>query len=42
MANLDDAKRDKAWAEIERQLNSLDSPTGVEMPGELLIGVGTK
>jgi SAM-dependent methyltransferase len=42
MANLDNSKREKAWAEIEEQLNRLDSPTGIEMPGELLIGVATK
>ena len=42
MANLDDAKRERAWAEIEQQLNGLETPAGIEMPGELLIGLGTK
>ena len=36
------AERQQAWAEIERQLSRLEGPTGVEMPGEFLIGVGTK
>jgi ubiquinone/menaquinone biosynthesis C-methylase UbiE len=42
MANLNDAKREKAWAEIEQQINRLETPAGIDMPGELLIGVGTK
>ena len=39
---LAEADRVQAWAEIERQLNSLEGPNGVEVPGEFLIGVGTK
>ena len=39
---LADAEREQAWAEIERQLSRLEGPTGVEVPGEFLIGVGTK
>lgn len=36
------AEREQAWAEIERQLSRLEGPNGVEVPGEFLIGVGTK
>ena len=39
---LGEAERQQAWAEIERQLSRLEGPTGVEVPGEFLIGVGTK
>jgi SAM-dependent methyltransferase len=39
---LGEAKREQAWAEIERQLGQLEGPNGVEVPGEFLIGVGTK
>lgn len=39
---LDEAKRDQAWAETERQLIALEGPNGVEVPGEFLIGAGTK
>jgi ubiquinone/menaquinone biosynthesis C-methylase UbiE len=39
---LGEAERQKAWAEIERQLSRLEGPTGVDVPGEFLIGVGTK
>ena len=39
---LGEAERQKAWAEIERQMSRLEGPNGVEMPGEFLIGAGTK
>ena len=39
---LGEAQREQAWAEIERQFSQLEGPTGVEVPGEFLIGVGTK
>ena len=39
---LGEADRQQAWTEIERQLSRLEGPTGVEVPGEFLIGVGTK
>jgi ubiquinone/menaquinone biosynthesis C-methylase UbiE len=39
---LGEVEREQAWAEIERQLSRLDGPSGVEVPGEFLIGVGTK
>src|SRR5262249_39747732 len=35
---LDEARRDQAWAETERQLSALEGPNGVEVPGEFLIG----
>jgi len=37
-----DAEREQAWAEIEQQLRRFEGPNGCEVPGELLIGVGTK
>jgi ubiquinone/menaquinone biosynthesis C-methylase UbiE len=40
--NLAEAEREQAWAEIERQLSRLEGPNGVDVPGEFLIGVGTK
>ena len=42
MARLSDAERERAWTEIERQLGQFESPEGFEVPGEALIGVGTK
>jgi ubiquinone/menaquinone biosynthesis C-methylase UbiE len=39
---LGEVEREQAWAEIERQFSQLEGPNGVEMPGEFLIGVGTK
>jgi SAM-dependent methyltransferase len=39
---LGEAEREQAWAEIERQFSQLEGPNGVEVPGEFLIGVGTK
>ena len=39
---LGEAEREPAWAEIERQLSQFEGPNGVEIPGEFLIGVGTK
>jgi ubiquinone/menaquinone biosynthesis C-methylase UbiE len=42
MNRLNDAERDRAWVEIEEQLRRFEKPTGLEVPGEVLIGVGTK
>jgi SAM-dependent methyltransferase len=42
MAQLNDADRELAWAEIEQQLRQFEGPNGFEAPGEVLIGVGTK
>ena len=39
---LDEPEREQAWIEIERQLGRLEGPHGIDMPGEFLIGVGTK
>jgi len=39
---LGETEREQAWLEIERQLRQLEGPRGVEVPGEFLIGVGTK
>jgi ubiquinone/menaquinone biosynthesis C-methylase UbiE len=39
---LGEVQREQAWAEIERQLSQLEGPNGVDVPGEFLIGVGTK
>lgn len=42
MAKLSDADRELAWKEIEQQLGEFRGPNGVEVPGEVLIGAGTK
>lgn len=42
MSRLNDADRELAWVEIEEQLRRLEGPNGLEVPGEVLIGVGTK
>ena len=42
LAKLPDAEREQAWAEVEQQLRRFEGPNGCEVPGELLIGVGTK
>ena len=39
---LGEAEREKAWAEIEHQFRQLEEPNGIEVPGEFLVGVGTK
>lgn len=39
---LGEVEREQSWTEIERQLSQLEGPNGVEVPGEFLIGVGTK
>jgi hypothetical protein len=39
---LGEVERQQAWAEIERQLSQLEGPSGVDVPGEFLIGAGTK
>jgi len=39
---LGEGKREQAWVEIERQLSQFEGPNGVEVPGEFLIGAGTK
>jgi SAM-dependent methyltransferase len=42
MNRLSEADRELAWAEIEEQFRRFEGPTGLEMPGEVLIGVGIK
>jgi len=42
MNRLNEAQRERAWVEMEEQLRCFEGPTGLELPGEVLIGVGTK
>ena len=42
IAKLPDADREQVWAEVEQQIRRFEGPNGCEVPGELLIGVGTK
>ena len=42
MNRLNEADRERAWAEIAEQFKRYEGPNGFEIPGEVLIGVGTK
>ena len=42
MNQLNETERERAWVEIEEQLGRFEGPNGLEVPGEMLIGVGTK
>jgi SAM-dependent methyltransferase len=42
MSRLNEADRELAWAEIEEQFRRFEGPNGFEVPGEVLVGVGTK
>ena len=42
MNRLNETERERAWVEIEEQLRRFEVPNGLEVPGEVLIGVGTK
>ena len=42
MNRLNEPERDRAWVEIEEQLRRFEGPNGLEVPGEVLVGVGTK
>ncbi|HEY2922042.1 MAG TPA: hypothetical protein VGK77_23915 [Candidatus Binatia bacterium] len=42
MDGLNEANREVAWAEIEQQFKQFEGSNGLEIPGEVLIGVGTK
>ncbi|HEY2922993.1 MAG TPA: methyltransferase domain-containing protein [Candidatus Binatia bacterium] len=42
VSRLNEAERERAWVEIEEQLRRFEGPNGLEVPGEVLIGVGTK
>jgi hypothetical protein len=39
---LNEVDRERAWAEIEREFKRFEGANGCEIPGEVLIGVGTK
>ena len=42
VSRLNEAERERAWVEIEEQLRRFEKPNGLEVPGEVLIGAGTK
>jgi len=42
MAKLSAGERDLVWSEIEEQLGQFQTPDGLEVPGEALIGAGAK
>ena len=42
MAQLSNAERELARAEIEQQFSRFEGPNGFKAPGEVLIGVGSK
>jgi hypothetical protein len=42
IAELPSSERENAWEEVEQQMRRFEGPNGCELPGELLIGVGTK
>ena len=42
MNRLNEADRELAWKEIEQQFGQFERPNGFEVPGEVLIAVGTK
>jgi SAM-dependent methyltransferase len=42
MNRLNEADRELAWAEIEEQFRRFEGPNGCVIPGEILIGAGTK
>ena len=42
MNRLNEAQRERAWIEIEEQLSRFEGPNGLQVPGEVLLGVGTK
>jgi hypothetical protein len=39
---LNETDRDRAWTEIAEQFKKFEGPDGLEIPGEVLIAVGTK
>ena len=39
---LSESQREQAWAEIEREFSRIGGPSGIDIPGEFRIGVGTK
>jgi SAM-dependent methyltransferase len=42
MTQLNEADRERAWTEIAEQFKRFEGPNGFEIPGEVLIGVGTE
>jgi ubiquinone/menaquinone biosynthesis C-methylase UbiE len=42
MNRLNESDHERAWAEIAEQFKRFEGPNGFEIPGEVLIGVGTK
>jgi hypothetical protein len=42
MHRLNEADRQRAWAEIAEQFKRFEGPNGFEIPGEVLVAVGTK
>jgi ubiquinone/menaquinone biosynthesis C-methylase UbiE len=42
MSRLNEADQERAWTEIAEQLKHFEGPNGLEIPGEVLIGVGSK
>jgi SAM-dependent methyltransferase len=42
MTRLNEADRELAWTEIEEKFRRFEGPNGFEIPGEVLIGAGTK
>jgi hypothetical protein len=42
MNQLNETDQERAWAEIAEQFKQFEGPNGFEIPGEVLIGVGTK
>ena len=42
LVKLGDIEREQAWTEIEQELTKRQGPDGIELPGEMLIAVGTK
>ena len=42
IARLSEPDREPVWAEVEHQMRRFEGPNGCEVPGEMLIGVGTK
>jgi hypothetical protein len=42
MNRLSVADREVAWAEIEQRFKPFEGPNGLEIPGEVLVGVGNE
>jgi hypothetical protein len=42
VTQLNEVDQERAWAEIAEEFKQFEGPNGFEIPGEVLIGVGTK